>query len=114
MNFSYSIESRDSCKVISITGSLTVTSAEAFNRLVSSLTDLGNVIIDMRKIENVTSSGMNVLIDVILEARQKNYRVLILKPVKSFLEMAEIAGTYDYFNIIETVEEGLAKLEFYT
>jgi anti-anti-sigma factor len=113
MNFNYSIESRENCKVVSINGSLSVTSSESFNRLISSLTDLGNVIIDMQKIENITSAGLNALIDVVLEAKSKNFRVLLLKPEKAFLELIEIAGTYDYFNIIETIEEGLAKLEFY-
>ncbi|MBN1500513.1 MAG: STAS domain-containing protein [Spirochaetes bacterium] len=114
MNFSYSIESRETCKIVSITGSISVTSIESFERLISSLTDIGNVIINMEKVESVTSSGLNTLIDIVLSAKSKNHRVLLLRPGKLFLEMIEIVRDYDYFNIIETVDEGLAKLKFYT
>lgn len=113
MNFSYNIETHEDCRIIHLTGNLDAISNESFERIIRNFIKNDNIILNMQDVELVSSSGLNAIIDMTLEARDYDKWILLLKPRNNFLEMVEALNAYDYFKIIETVEEGLVKLKHY-
>lgn len=114
MNFSYSIDVLENCRIINLTGNLNALSNEAFERLLRNFLKNDNIILNMESLEIISSSGINALIDMTLEARDHSNWIFLLKPRRNFLQMLEVLNVYEYFVIIETIEEGLVKLKHYS
>lgn len=110
----YSIEDHDGIKIINLEGNLSISNAETFEHLVDSYVDKSNVILNMQRVNIITSSGMHSLMNVSLDARGSDHRVMIMKPGKDFLYMLELMKNYEFFIIIDSIEEGRVKAKYYT
>lgn len=110
----YSIEDHEGVKVVNLSGSLSSQSRKEFELLVRGLTQRGSVIINMENMHAVTSSGLNALIDVSADARKRNKRVVLLGTKENLVRTIETLDFYEYFIFVESVEEGLTKIRYYT
>lgn len=114
MELNYSIEDKEGLKVINLDGNLSVSNAESLEKLVDLHTQKSSVIINMSDVRLVTSSGMNSLINVSMDARSRNNRVLLMKPSSEFRRMIDILKTYDNFIVVDSFEEGQMKVKYFT
>ena len=114
MELNYSIEDKEGLKVINLDGNLSVSNAESLEKLIDLHTQKSSVIINMSDVRLVTSSGMNSLINVSMDARSRNNRVLLMKPNSEFRKMIDILKTYDNFIVVDSFEEGQMKVKYFT
>ncbi len=114
MDLNYSIEDKEGLKVINLDGNLSVSNAESLEKLVDLHTQKASVIINMSDVRLVTSSGMNSLINVSMDARSRNNRVFLMKPNSEFRRMVDILKTYDNFIVVDSFEEGQMKVKYFT
>ncbi|HNX60780.1 MAG TPA: STAS domain-containing protein [Spirochaetota bacterium] len=114
MELNYSIEDKEGLKVINLDGNLSVSNAESLEKLIDLHTQKSSVIINMSDVRLVTSSGMNSLINVSMDARSRNNRVLLMKPNSEFRRMIDILKTYDNFIVVDSFEEGQMKVKYFT
>lgn len=114
MDFSFTIEDNDQYKLINLYGNLSFSVCDVFERNVKELTKKNSVILNMESLNIITSSGMNSLINISLDAKTNGKRVMLLKPRKTFVEMVTAIKNYEYFIMIETVDEGKRKIKYYT
>jgi anti-anti-sigma factor len=109
----YSITDYEGIKVVNLTGNISRLNRKEFSVLVNRLTQFYNVIINMGNIGIVTTSGMDVLIDVCVEARKKKKRVMLLGVKDELKKMIETFDVFDYFILVESIEEGQMKMRYY-
>jgi len=113
VELNFSVEEREGLKIINLDGNLSVANAENLERLVDVHTQKSSVILNMSEVRLVTSSGLNSLINVSIDAKTRNNRVLLMKPNSQFKKMVDILKTYEFFILVDTVEEGQMKVKFY-
>jgi anti-anti-sigma factor len=114
MELNYSIEDKEGLKVIHLDGNLSVSNAESLEKLIDMHTQKASVIINMTDVRLITSSGMNSLVNVSIEAKNRNNRVLLMKPSGDFRKMIDILKTFDQFIVVDSFEEGQMKVRYYT
>lgn len=114
MELNYSIEDKDGVKVISLDGNISVMNAESLERLVDMHTQKNHVIINMEDVRLITSSGYNSLMNMSIDAKSRNNRVLLMKAGDMFRKMIDVLKNYEHFIMIDSIEEGQMKLKYYT
>ena len=91
---------------LSLTGRLDAYSAGELEKKLGSLTEAGNVrlVINMEKLEYISSSGLRVLLATLKKAKslQGDVKLACLKPF--IKEVFDISGFTGLFNISETQE----------
>ncbi len=113
-NLSYSIEDREGTKIINLRGGIHILSREDLAALVNKVSQKNNVILNLREVELLTSSGINILVEISNEARKNAKRVVILGLKEEFIKIIDGLDLYEYFIFVDSVEEGLMKLKFFT
>ena len=114
MELNYSVEDKEGLKVINLDGNLSVSNAEALEKLIELYTQKASVVVNLHDVRLVTSSGLNSLINVSIDAKSRKNRVLLMKPSDEFRKMTQILKTYDQFIIVDSVEEGQMKVRYFT
>ncbi|MBN2434530.1 MAG: anti-sigma factor antagonist [Spirochaetes bacterium] len=114
MEFSYVVEDYEYFKLIKLSGNLSVISAEEFERAVNKITATHSVIIDCANMEILTSAGVDSFVNVSLNARDTGRRVMILHLDPDYYHLIETLNILDYLIIVETLDEGRVKIEYYT
>ena len=110
----YSIEEREATRVLHLTGSVTGANRAAFEALVEDITQKGNCIVNLSAVSMVSTSGIAALGEVSLNARKKGKRVILMGTNPSVILTIEQLDMYDYFLFVDSVEEGLLKIRYYT
>ncbi len=113
-NLSYSIEEREGAKIINLRGGIHILSKEDLAELVNKTSQKSNVILNLREVELLTSSGINTLVEISNEARKNSRRVVILGLKEEFIKIIDGLDLYEYFIFVDSIEEGLMKLKFFT
>ncbi len=108
----YSIEEREGAKIVNLAGVLCLATEKEFISLVESLVATNNVIINISGVSMVTSSGVRALMELSHFARQKKRRVMILGASDNLQRLINATESYDLL-LINSVEEGIRKLEYY-
>lgn len=114
MELNYTVEDKDGVKVIHLDGNLSVTNAETFERLIDLHSQKSSVILNLSDVRMVTSSGFNSLLNVSVDAKNRNNRVLLMKPSSELKKMIDVLKTYENFILVDSVEEGQMKIRYYT
>jgi anti-anti-sigma factor len=112
-DLNYSVEDRAGVKVIHLSGNLSNVTAEEFEKLLAIHTHKSSVILNMERVELITSSGINSIVNACIEARNMENRILLLKPNKAFRNMINVLKAYDFIVIVDSIEEGLVKISYY-
>lgn len=110
----YSLSDFDGFNILELSGSLTAQTSDAFISVVHNLTERGSLIVNMKNVSFVTSSGLNALIDVSYYARERGHRVIFLSPIIDVLDLIEYADYFSHLIFAESPEEGKTKIEYYT
>ena len=114
MEFSYSIEDTDLYKLMNLYGNLSLSVCDRFERTVKDITKKNSIMINMERIGLVTSSGMNSLVNVSIDAKTNGKRVILMHVPGSFKKLIETVHAYEYFILVDSVDEGKMKLKYYT
>ncbi len=114
MDFTFTAEDLDTCRLFRIYGNLSLSACLQLERELRETTRKQSVIIDLADAGIITTSGMNLLVNAGLEARQNGKRVIIMKPTEEFREMMDRLHNYEYFIIVSSVEEGKTRIKYYT
>lgn len=112
-NINYTIEEREGVKIINMTGPLTVATETEYEALIDEITSNNNVIVNLNDVSMITSSGLRAMVNVSANARKKNKRVLLMGVSGEFLKTIDIMDIYDQLLIVDSIEEGIRKLEYY-
>jgi anti-anti-sigma factor len=100
--------------ILELSGSLNVNSAEAFRSIAERLTAKESFMISLEKLTTVTSSGLETLIEVSIEAKNSGKRIIYLWPDEELLEIVDTLDYNEYLIFAKSVEEGITKLKFFT
>ena len=114
MDMNYTVEDKDGVKIINLDGNLSVSNAESFERLIDLHSQKNSVILNLSDVRMITSSGFNSLLNVSVDAKTRNNRVLLLKPSDEFKKMIDTLKSYEYFIMVDSVEEGQMKIRYFT
>lgn len=110
----YTLSEFEGINILDLSGDLTIHTSDAFISVVHNLTERGSIIINMRNIDFVTSSGLNALIDVSYYAKERGHRVVIMGLKTDIMDLVEYADFFRHFIFAENPEEGKTKIEHYT
>ena len=114
MDFSYSSEDFDNYKLITLYGNLSLSVCSEFERFLRDNLKKQNLVIDMRDIRVITTSGMNIFVTAGIDAKNIGKRVIIMRPGSDLREMIERMHNYEYFIIVDSIEEAKMKIKYYT
>lgn len=110
----YTIEDREGVKLVNLSGNISTLTKDDFTDVVNKLTSKNNVIINLRDVDLITSSGMNALVEISTEARKNSKRVLVMGMKESMVRLIDSLDLYEFFIFVESIEEGLMKLRYFT
>ncbi len=114
MDFSYSSEDFDNYKLITLYGNLSLSVCSDFERFLRENLKKQNIVIDMKDIRVITTSGMNIFVTAGIDAKNIGKRVIIMRPGSDLREMIERMHNYEYFIIVDSIEEAKMKIKYYT
>lgn len=110
----YVLHEHDGINILDLSGDLTIHTSDAFISVVHNLTERGSLIINMKNVDFVTSSGLNALIDVSYYAKERGHRVIIMEMKSDVMDLVEYADFFRHFIFAENPEEAITKIEHYT
>ena len=110
----YSIVDHETVKIVNLSGHISNVTKKKFEDLLSELTQKSNVILNMEDIDIVTSTGLNSLVNVCLDARKRNKRIVLLRLRDNLFKMMEVMNICEYFIFADSIEEGHIKIRHYT
>lgn len=105
----YTITEYDGIKIIKLIGNISNTTKIDFERIVNSISQKSDVILNMNEISIITSGGLGSLVKVSAEARKRKKRVMIMGLREGLVKMLEVMGALQYMIFIENIEEGISK-----
>lgn len=114
MNFSFFIEDHGKYRYVQLRGNISVLSTELFERTINNITNSTNVVLGFENINLITSAGIGAIVAVSQEARKFNRRVFLLKMNRDHLRLAELLSLYDTLIFVDSVEESIIKMKYYT
>ena len=100
------------CDLVSISGRVDSFTAPRLAESLSDITDAGrsNLVLDLSKVEYISSAGLRVLIDVQKTCKQLNRgEVLLIAVPKRIYETLELAGFVPLFRFYDDVTTGVSQ-----
>jgi len=110
----YSLSDFEGFNILELSGTLTIQTSDAFISAVHNLTERGSLIINMKNINFITSSGLNALIDVSYYARERGHRIILMSTLLDVINLIEYVDFFSHLIFAESPEEGKTKIEYYT
>lgn len=110
----YTLRNHDDHIILELSGSLNINSADLFKSVVERLIAKGGLMINLEKISTITSTGLNVLVEMSIGAKNAGKRIIFLWPDDDLVKMAETLDYSDYLIFAKSVDEGITKLKFFT
>jgi anti-anti-sigma factor len=110
----YSMREAEGVNILDLAGNLTVLTSDYFKSVLHNLSERESVILNMENIRDVTSSGLNALVDVSYYAREKGNRVIIMSAANDLRELIDYVDYFNHLIFAESIQEGKTKIEFYT
>jgi anti-sigma B factor antagonist len=94
-------------KVIQVSGDVILYNAGAFKKALFSITDgsYRSVIIDLKDIEYIDSSGIGILIAGLIKMSAHKGELALLRPHKNFLQILQYAMVKELFRIYWSEED---------
>lgn len=102
------INIENSILIITIEGSIdSKTASEVQQKILEASADSDNVIIDLTKVDFVSSAGLRVLLMVYRQIKAKNGKVILVGVSEEITEVMSMTGFINFFEIVETVKKAL-------
>ena len=109
----YSLNEHEGLNVLDLVGVITVISFDDFIAVVRRLIESASLIIDIRSVDFLTSSGINALIDVSYYARLRGNRVILMNTDADIIDLINFVDCHTHFIFAEDFEEAKTKIEHY-
>ncbi|MCL2155583.1 MAG: STAS domain-containing protein [Leptospirales bacterium] len=110
----YSLNETDGLNILDLSGFLTITAFDALVTVVHNLTERESLIIDMKDVGFLTSSGINALIEISYYARERGNRVILMSTDAELIDLINFMDCHSHFIFAESFEEAKTKIEYYT
>jgi len=110
----YTLREFNGINILDLSGDLTSGTADSFKSVVHNLTERDNLLINAANINFVTCGGLNALLEVSYNARDKGKRIVIISADTDLMEQVDYIEAYRHLTFAATVEEGHNKIELYT
>ncbi len=110
----YSIEEREGVKVVNLNGNVSALNRDELGDVVNRLAAKSNVIVNLRGVELITSAGMQAFVELSTEARKNSRRVIVMGMPEGVVNLIDRLDLYEHFIFVDSVEEGLMKLRYFT
>jgi anti-anti-sigma factor len=96
--------------VLTPEGRLDTTNYQVLEQHLAKITgpDAANILIDMSKLEYISSSGLRVLLMYLKKSKAANGRLMLCSMIPDIREIFEISGFVNIFEIYGSREEALA------
>ncbi|MGH9405846.1 MAG: STAS domain-containing protein [Terriglobia bacterium] len=102
------IRERPGTTIVDVTGDIDMgTSPSLRKTLLESLKKIPRLVVNLREVQYVDSSGIASLVEVLKEARDKNKRLILLGLNPAVREALRLTRLNTIFEILETEEEAL-------
>ncbi len=94
----------DKIVIITIEGSIdSKTTGELQSKVMESISDTDNVILDMSKVDFVSSAGLRVLLMVYRQIKSQNGKVVLVGVSEEIIDVITMTGFINFFTIKDTV-----------
>jgi len=110
----YRIEDYESVKVIKILGNLTINTARGFVSVLEQLIDKESIIVDLENVENFTSTGINAMVKISVDAKENSTRVVFVFMKDEYIHLAEELDYFKFFTLAKDYDEALVKIKVFT
>ncbi len=100
--------------IVDLSGNITANTCGIFGKAMTAAIDRDNLVLNMENVSLVTSSGIEVLIDLSFYAKKHEKRIIILWASEELIRMTEVLDVYGYLIFAESVEEARTKISIYT
>jgi anti-anti-sigma factor len=109
----YSLLENEGLSILDLSGYLTITSFDAIIEVVHNLTERESVIIDMKGIDFLSSSGLNALIEASYYAKKHRHRVILIGTSDDIIDLINFIDCHRHFIFAGSFEEAKTKLEYF-
>ncbi len=113
-NINYTIRDFDGYKIIDLMGNLSANTVRSFETVVRRIIENESVILNMVNVKVVTSAGLNSLMDMSFEAKERGTRVILLWAGEDLLELVDTLDVYSNLIFADSPEECKLKIKHYT
>jgi len=110
----YSLNEIDGLNVLDLSGSLTIISFDALITMMHKLAERESLIIDMKNIDFLTISGINVLVEISYYAKTRGNRVILISVNAEIMDLINYLNYNSHFIFAENFEEAKMKIEYFT
>lgn len=111
---SFVLNDFEGCKLLSLRGSISVSTIPSIEEIVYKTIDSNNLIIEMENVTLITSSGIGTLVELSQKAYAKGRRVVFSKLKKEFKDMFMILSLSHLLLFADSVQEAAMKIRYYT
>ena len=102
------IKTENSILIVTIEGSIdSKTASEVQQGILEGSVGSDNVIIDLTKVDFVSSAGLRVLLMVYRQIKAKNGKVILVGISEEISEVMSMTGFINFFEIVDTVKTAL-------
>ncbi|MEI0531726.1 STAS domain-containing protein [Brachyspira pilosicoli] len=107
---SLNIEDKGKAKIVMLEGKLDVNLSVSLESELDALIDSGsnNLILEISKVEYLSSSGIRVFINMMRKVKDKNGRLVLASVPGSIKKILKTVDLEDLFEVFDTVDEALA------
>ena len=110
MDFDVETTERDGVNVLTLRGEIDVYTAPQLRQTIVDLVDGGatNIVVDMRKVEFLDSTGLGVLVEGLRRIKSKDGDLSIVATQDKILKIFDITGLNKAFSLHASVEEAMS------
>ena len=107
---SLNIEDKGKAKVVKLEGKLDVNLSVSVESELDALIESGNInlILEISKVEYLSSSGIRVFINMMRKVKDKNGRLVLASVPDVIKKILKTVDLEDLFEVFDTVDEALA------
>ena len=107
---SLNIEDKGKAKIVMLEGKLDVNLSVSLESELDALIDSGsnNLILEISKVEYLSSSGIRVFINMMRKVKDKNGRLVLASVPDVIKKILKTVDLEDLFEVFDTVDEALA------
>jgi anti-sigma B factor antagonist len=102
------IKEQNNVVIVSITGSIDSKTAGEFQKqILEGTADTSKVIMDLSKVDFVSSAGLRILLMVYRQIKSKDGKVILVGVSEEIQDVMSITGFINFFEISESVDNGM-------
>jgi anti-anti-sigma factor len=110
----FSIREHEGIKLLELSGSINVNTVDNLKIISERIIQNESLIISLEAVDLITSTGINSLAEISINAKKTGSRVILLWPDEELIRMAESLDLIDYLIFASSIEEALTKIRFFS